>query len=438
VGRMSRQRRLPVALALCALLLASAGASARADADDHDGHWHNQRQASERERARERVVRPRTARLLTKARTLLLAQKYDDAKEVLAHLYPWRLHPYGRALLYRMQGYVAYGQNDPAAAVADFQKALDQNILSPSDVSRVLFQIAQIHASQHEWPQAVESLKDWLASSENPGSAGYFLLALAYYQMKDLDSALGPAQKAVDLADTPQQSWLQLLLAIQLTKKDYPDATPVAVELLTRYPQAGKSYWLQLSSLYGVQHDIARALAVLELANRLGYLTDDGDLLRLARLSQAQGMPLRAAKVLEDGLATQRIRPDVGAYELLGNSWILARESRKGEPALEQAARLSPQGNLYVRLAQVRLQNEEWSQAADALKQAVSKGGLDHPGAAQLLLGIACYEADHMHQARAAFVRARGTGNQRASAQAWLDHIDHELGTGRAQKVSRG
>lgn len=147
---------------------------------------------------------------------------------------------------------------------------------------------------------------------------------------------------------------------------------------------------------------------------------------------------MRAVKVLEAGLAKQWIHADVGAYQLLGNSWILAREPQKGEPALERAAQLSPRGDLYVRLAEVRLRNEEWAPAADALQEAVSKGGLDHPGVTQLLLGIAYYNTKHIDEARAAFLRARETEEQRASAQAWLDHIDHELQAGHVKKASLG
>ena len=436
--RMSRNGRLVFAAGLCALLLAFAPDPARAAAAGPGQDGHDAQPLTQAAEAQQHEVRPRNAKLLMDARAFMLAGKYDDAKRELGRLYPQHMDPYERALLYRMEGYVAYGQKDFAAAVSYLEMALDEHSLSNGDASQVLFQIAQLHASQQEWPQVVASLQRWLAINEDPGSVGYFLLARAYFEMKDLDSALAAAQKAVDLADKPQQSLLQLLLAIRLTKQDYAAATPVAVELLTRYPQCGKSYWLQLSSLYGVQNDLARALAVLELADRQGYLTDDAELLRLARLSQAQDLPMRAVRVLDAGLNEKRLDADVGAYQLLGNSWILAREPEKGEPALERAAELSPGGDLYVRLAQVELQNEQWAPAADALKDALSKGGLEHPGVTELLLGIAYYNTDRIQDARGAFLRARETEKERASAQAWIDHIDHELQKSSTRKVTLG
>jgi tetratricopeptide (TPR) repeat protein len=242
----------------------------------------------------------------------------------------------------------------------------------------------------------------------------------------------------VEGADTPQQPWLQLLLAIYLTRQDYAAATPVLVDLITHHPKIGASYWLQLSALYGIQEDIPRALAVLELAYRQGLVTQDRDLRRLAQLSQSGDMPLRAVRVLEDRIASKQIKSDVAAYELLGNSWILAREPQKGAEALARAAELSPKGNLYVRLAQVLLQNEQWLQAVEALQSAVAKGGLDDPPKADLLLGIAYYNADRIAEARSSFIRARQAEKMRASADAWLEHIDRELESERSRAVSLG
>ena len=54
--------------------------------------------------------------------------------------------------------------------------------------------------------------QEWFKTAQNPNSAAYHLLAVAYYQMGNHAAALEPAQKAVDLGGIkPQESWLQLL-----------------------------------------------------------------------------------------------------------------------------------------------------------------------------------------------------------------------------------
>ena len=84
----------------------------------------------------------------------------------------------------------------------------------------------------------------------------YYMLALAYWQQKDLEGALAPAKAAVDLTTEPQESWLQLLLAVYLTAKDYDSAIPIYDVLVRRYPK--KSYWIQLSTLHGALGNYVR------------------------------------------------------------------------------------------------------------------------------------------------------------------------------------
>jgi tetratricopeptide (TPR) repeat protein len=80
-----------------------------------------------------------------------------------------------------------------------------------------------------QFEDAIATLKEWFAQAEKPGAAAYFALAIAYYQLEQLDNAIEPAKKAIELAENPQQGWYQLLLAIYLKKEDYASATPVLV-----------------------------------------------------------------------------------------------------------------------------------------------------------------------------------------------------------------
>jgi tetratricopeptide (TPR) repeat protein len=383
-------------------------------------------EVEEAKAAMKRQVTKRPGRVLAKAREYLVEQKYDETEKVLKKLNLRRLNEYERALTYRTYAYVAYGRQDLAGSVDYLHKTLDEQSLPIEDSSDVLFQIAQIQTQQQKYAEAVETLKNWFEVVKEPGAAGYFALALAYFQMNDLDAAIEPAKKAIELAGNPQQGWLQLLLAIYLTKQDYNQATPVLVDLITRYPEVGKGYWLQLSSLYGVREDIDRALAVLQLAQRKGFLTDDKDLRRLVQLMQFKDVPVRAARTLEEGLEKKHVEQDWTAYELLGNSYIMARETKKAEAPLARAAELSPEGDLYVRLGQVLLLQEQWEGAAAALRHAVEKGGLDDPGSVQLLLGITYYNAENLAEARTWFTRARSSEKSRKSAESWLQHLDDE------------
>jgi len=130
--------------------------------------------------------------------------------------------------------------------------------------------------------------------------------------------------------------------------------------------------------------------------------------------------------VLEKGLKDGAIARDADVLELLANSWIAAREYQRALDPLQEAAELSKDGNLYVRLGQVQMQRENWSEATALLEKAVAKGGLKDPGNADLLLGIAYYNGAQIARARSSFLRAREHESTRNAANRWITHLDTE------------
>jgi hypothetical protein len=392
----------------------------------------------EREEKLKYATKPHNARTFAKAREHLDASRYAEAEKALGRLSWSRLTPHERAQAERLRGYIAYGQAQNDVAIERLGTSLAEDALPPADQADVLFQIAQIQAVERRWQDVIATLEQWFEIVERPSSAAYFLMALSHYQLQDVDAALLPAKKAVQIAKTPQPAWLQLLLAIHLTRKDYAAATPVLDQMIALYPNTGKDYWLQLSALHGVREDQARALAVLEVAHRKGVLTDDRDLLRLLQLTLARGIPYRAAEIFETQMAADHFQEDPEALELLSAAWILAREVPKAEEPLARAAELVAKGELYVRLAQIQMLQEEWGEAAVTLRKALAKGGLREPAQAQLLLGIAYYNDRDLREARAWFAHAQQSGATREQAQTWLEHIDREIDAERAATGTAG
>jgi tetratricopeptide (TPR) repeat protein len=392
----------------------------------------------EQEERRKYVMQPRTAEVFAEVREHLAADRFAKAEAALKKLRRGKLSPYEEAQAYRLGGYVAYGKQDNAAAIEQLNKALAVNGLPPSDQADVLFQIAQIQGVEKRWKDVIATLEAWFKTVEKPNSVGYYLMALSHFQLQDFDAALVPAQQAIEIAQTPQQAWLQLLLAIHLSRKDYSAATPVLAKLISNYPNLGKGYWLQLSALYDASEDNPRALAVMEIAYRKGLLTDDRDLIRLVQLNLLQGIPHRAAQILEKEIAAKRIKENAESFELLSGSWILAREIAKAEAPLARAAELAPKGDLYIRLAQIHMMQEEWSEAAASLRSALGKGGLADAANAELLLGISYYNEKQLPEARSWFARAQKSNAIRQQAQTWLQHVDRELETKRSQTQVAG
>jgi len=369
-------------------------------------------------------IAQRISRYLAAAAKEVDAGKPEEGTKLLQKLRPKRLNPYERALVYRMLAHIAYGANQPEEAIGYFVQFLDEEMLPIRDEARVRFNIAQLYASLQQWQKTIDWLNRWLLYVEDPDPLGFYLMGIAYYQLEDFDAAIVQTKRAIEVRPAPRESWIRLLAALYAQKEDYANAAPVLEELVLRFPK--KQYWVQLSLIYGAHTNYRRSLSVQQVAYAQGFLTEDKELRRLARSYLYHELPYPAAQVLEKGLEDGPIAPDSEAFELLANSWIAAREYERSLDPLRSAAKLSEDGNLYVRLGQVHMQREAWGEASALLEKAVEKGGLKDPGNAELLLGIAYYNRAQLARARSSFLRARQHDSTRSAANRWITHLDTE------------
>jgi Tfp pilus assembly protein PilF len=376
----------------------------------------------------EYAMSPRTAKKILAAREALLSEDYDKTEVALRKIKMHRANPLERARVYQIWAFVYYGRGDLDSARENLELAIAEKAIPRDESADMRFQIAQIYLQENDWKQAAEQFELWFTVVRNPNAAAYHTLALTYYQLDNLDKSLENSIKAVELTDEPREGWLQLLLALRLTRKEYKASVPLLEELVRRYPK--KIYWLQLSTVHGALEHYQESLVQLQLAYAQGILTEDAELRRLAELLLFLELPYRAAGVMELGLVEDRVKRDTEAYELLSNSRIAAREFGAAVAPLEQAAELAEDGELYIRLAQVHLQGEDWEAAADSIRRAMNKGGLKSEGDAKLLMGIAYYSQKKPQQALTWFGRASRHEESAQEANVWLRYIERELQSG--------
>jgi len=360
------------------------------------------------EKAGRYPVAQRISRYLSAAAKEVDAGDPDEATRLLEKLRLNRLNPYERALVFRMLAHIAYGASKSENAIGYFEKFLAEEMLPIRDEARVRFNIAQLYLSLQQWNNAIDWLKQWMRYVAIP-------------------EPLEHTKRSVELGSNPREPWLRLLAALYAQKQDYENAAPVLEELVLRF--AKKQYWVQLSLIYGARENYRRSLSVQQVAYAQGFLTEDKELRRLARSYLYHDLPYPAALVLEKAIESGAVAPDSEAFELLANSWIAAREYERSLEPLRDAAKLSEDGNLYVRLGQVHMQREDWKEASALLEKAVEKGGLKDAGNADLLLGIAYYNGAHVARARSSFLRARKHESTRNAAIRWITHLDTEGNT---------
>jgi tetratricopeptide (TPR) repeat protein len=366
-----------------------------------------------------------TGKILNEAIELLNMEKYAEAGARIGTLTLDRLSPYERGKVEQILFNIAYSQEQFDKARGHLQSAIDSGGLNAQEIDQARYQSAQLFMQEEKWREGAAALEEWFKTATNPNSGAYYLLAVAYYQLEDFDRALPPAKKAVELMDQakPNESWLSMLSALHLQREEYREAIPVLQQLVTAAPEK-KTYWMQLSSVYGQMEDYPNALAIMQLANNVGLVTEDSEVRRLADLLLFNDVPYRGAQVLENAIEKRIVTLDEKLYEKLANCWIAAGEFDKSVAPLTRAAELAPNGDLFVRLGEVQVQREDWPAAVSAIQRGVDKGDLRDSGNAQLMLGIAHYNQKNYSEARPFFQRARQSDRHRAVAESYLQAIE--------------
>jgi tetratricopeptide (TPR) repeat protein len=184
---------------------------------------------------------------------------------------------------------------------------------------------------------------------------------------------------------------------------------------------------MQLSAVYAELERDLDSLASQQLAYRQGLLTKDKELRRLSQMYLFHDLPWRAGVVLEKAIEDETVEGDAKAWELLGNSWLMAKEYDRALAPLTRAAEVAETGDLYARLGRVYIQREDWENATEVLEQAVDKGELEDEGNTRLLLGVSYYNEDKLRAARREFVRATKFEDSERYGTQWIKVVDRDL-----------
>jgi len=405
-----------VSLLVCALLFVSGGALAKPKPDE---------QKSAKEEKRIGLDRHVAEKLLV-ANERLAKDEYDAALAIVDELAKRRrLGPAEQAQIHRFRGYIFVNKGMSEAAAEEFQQSLAQNALDRSAEQAMTYSLAQLYTQLGRFDEALALIDTWFASEESPKADAYYLKAMILVQQEKFAEAVGPARTAIEKSSQPRESWLQLLVAIYGHLKDYPNVA-VTLEQLANLNPGKKLYWVQLAAVQSYLERDAKALATMQLAHQAELLDDDKELRQLARLLYLQQLPFQCAKVIEEAMAEGTVKPDADAYGLLSNCYLAAREGDEALAPLAKAAELSPDGEMYVLLGQLRLQREEFDAALEALHLALPKAKPERQGSVQLLIGVAQLGSERFDDAERAFRAAQGDEKVRRAAESYLRFVEEQ------------
>jgi tetratricopeptide (TPR) repeat protein len=367
---------------------------------------------------------------IQKAQEQVDAKDYQGALRALNSLYnPDKLTEYEQANVLNYIGFVYYNIEDIPNAIRTYEKMVAIPSLEPQMAKQTTYTLAQLYTMEENYQKALQTLDRWFVMESNPAPEPFILKAQNLYQLARYKDMIEPVQNAMRVArerDKPvKEDWYVLLNFAYFQEEDYRNVRDIQKILLENWPK--KRYWFSLAGAYTELGEDNNLIAAYGAAHDQGMLEKESELVTMAQLYMQAEVPYKAATLLEKEMEAGRVSRSAKNYRLLSQAWMLSMEDERAVPALQEAARLSDDGELDVRLGNTYLNLGQYDKCIDAVQSGLRKGGLKNTDNAQISLGMCLYNQRRYQAAVEAFRDAGRTPRSRKIAQQWISVINADV-----------
>ena len=372
----------------------------------------------------------KTFEILIEAQELTEAEQYNAAIMVLERIKNVdQLSSYSRSQIWNLYAYIYASQEQYRAAITAYKKVIAE-VEAPKNLQLTAqYTIAQLYFQLEDYHSMISFMKAWLQAIEQPTANANIMLAQAYYQTQQHNSALKHLSQAEKIehanGNKIPENWLRMKIAIYFDQKDTKNILQTYQMLFNLYPR--DLYLRQIAGLHGEFGEYRKRLISYDALYENNNLQTESEILNLAYMYLAEEIPYKAAKLIESGMQQGIIQANPKNVETLANAWVQASEHKKAIPALEKAANLSDKGILYARLAGVYFDVGDFANAAKTAKKADDKGGLKGKENNQMILGIALFNLKRFDHALQAFRQAKQSKKRFKHARQWEQRTLSEL-----------
>jgi tetratricopeptide (TPR) repeat protein len=364
------------------------------------------------------------------AQEMVDAKDYAGALRELERLYnPDKLTEYEQANVLNYIGFVYYNMEDTANAIRTYEKMVAIPSLEEQMAKQTMYTLAQLYTMEEDYPKALTTLDRWFQMETNPAPEPYILKAQNLYQVERYSEMVEPIESAMRVARERgkplKEDWYVLLNFAYFQQENYAKVRDIQKTLLANWPK--KRYWFSLAGAYTELGEDDNLINAYAAAFDQDMLEKESEIVTMAQLFMQREVPYKAATLLEEEMEAGRISKSAKNYRLLSQAWQLSMEDEKAIPALTEAARLSDDGELNVRLGNAYLNTGQYGECVKAVEAGIRKGGLKNPDNAQISLGMCLYNQHKYGSAIQAFRQAAKTPKSRRLANQWINVIDAEV-----------
>ncbi|MDJ0759161.1 MAG: hypothetical protein QNJ19_07175 [Woeseiaceae bacterium] len=367
---------------------------------------------------------------IQKAQELVDAKEFNGALRIMQRLYdPEELTEYEQANVLNYLGFIYYNMDDIPNALKTYQQMIRVPGLEPQLLKATTYTVAQLYTMEEQYANALRALDEWFVLETNPAPEPFILKAQNLYQLQRYEEMIEPVESAMDVARARnkevKEDWYALLNFAYFQLENYAKVRDIQKILLNNWPK--KRYWFSLAGAFTELGEDRNLVNAYYASFMQGMLEKDSEFVTMAQLFMQREVPFKAAELLDKEMTAGRVAKNAKNYRLLAQALQLAMEDERAIPALTEAAKLTEDGELDVRLGNTYLNVGEHAECVKSVRTGLRKGGLKNPDNAQISLGMCLYNLKQYSDAKAAFREAAKTSRSRRIAGQWITVIDADM-----------
>ena len=225
-----------------------------------------------------------------------------------------------------------------------------------------------------------------------------------YVEIEDAIKSIEADVKNLAIGPTKENWWL-LLRAAYFELEQMDNVKTVLQRLVIEWSK--KEYWTQLSAFYGQDKQEKEQMAAYQTAYHEGFLEKSSEFVQMAQLYLSVEAPYEAARILQKAIDEGKVDKEEKNWKLLAQAWFLAQYDEEAIVALREAAKLSDDGELDIRLARSLSNMANFKDCIEAAQTAIKKGDLKRLDESYITLGMCHFEEARYDDAKQAFANAK-------------------------------
>lgn len=372
---------------------------------------------AERKARKSQAVGEKVGKAIASAFELYNANKIDEAIALLTPVQATT--EFDKAFLAKFLGSL-HAEKNPAKAARFLEAAVKPDILGFADQASALRTLADLSLMDKQYEKAIKYYTEWLNFTGELNADVELRIANCYYEMKQFAKVIAPAERAIKHSPVPKKAPYDMKFAAYYELKQNKKAIEVLETIVTLFPEEKQS-WVYLGNFYAMDEQYDRALAIISMAYKQGYLTKESEIKLLAQLYNNNNVPYKAAVLLEKHMKSGLVKKDRSTMISIASSFNAARSFAQAADYFGQVAEAERDGDLYRRQGNALLMANKTEDAVKALVKALENGVKDK-GKVHADLLVAYFDLGKLKEANRHAQLARDNG-QAKFANGWSSII---------------